>query len=262
MSEENEAVEIDETITSEVQEVEDSAQDEQPEQQAETEQPEQTELTASALKAVNKKHFQFKEQERRADALQQQLDQLNASQQPEDIVIPEVPDAFDENVDELTAARDAAITKRAQQQAQNSVLQAQQLQYDQQLQAQQQQVLAEKSTAYAAKAKDLGVNQEELQQAGNTIAQYISMDVAHVILDDPEGPLISKYLASNPVELDNLSRMAPVQAALHIERTIKTKAQALKPKKSSTPTPPSDIVGSGQDPDIGKYPHSKGAKIW
>jgi hypothetical protein len=55
--------------------------------------------------------------------------------------------------------------------------------------------------------------------------------------------------------------MNPTQKGEHLA-TLKIKAKALRPRQSSAPPPTSDITGSGQNPDTGKYPNSKGAKFW
>ena len=80
-------------------------------------------------------------------------------------------------------------------------------------------------------------------------------------MGDPDGPLITKYLATNPVELQEVVGMSPIQAALHIERSIKPKATQLRPRKSTTPNPPKSVEGASADSDLGRYPHIKGATI-
>ena len=266
MSEENEAVEINETITPEVQEVEDSDQGEQPEQSAEqtpaqVEESQKTELTASMQKAMNKKHFQFKDQERRADALQKQLDDIQA-QQPQEVAIPELPDAFEDDYAEKMVLRDEALSQQAQQSAQNAVYQAQQLQHNQQMEAQRQQELAGKERDIMEQVKKSGIDEKEFNNACLTIGQYgLGNDFNDALMGNEDSAQMIQLLGSDVMELDRVSRMNPMQKGEHLA-ALKIKAKALRPRQNNTPAPAADITGSGQNPDVGKYPHSKGAKFW
>ena len=112
------------------------------------------------------------------------------------------------------------------------------------------------------KAKSAGVDEAAFNEAIGNIGRYnLGQGFANLIMKDEDSVAIIQQLSADPMELDNLSRMYPEERGARIA-AIKIKAQALKPKQSSTPKPPSDIQGSGQDPDLGKYPNSKGAKFW
>jgi predicted GIY-YIG superfamily endonuclease len=71
--------------------------------------------------------------------------------------------------------------------------------------------------------------------------------VSHIATHE-EGPLIAVYLAANPLELDALRSMSPMQQAIKIENDIRAKASALKPKPSQAPEPPTTLNGNGATP--------------
>ena len=220
----------------------------------------------SIQKVINKKHFQAKEAERnaqaekqRADDLQRQLDEANV-QTP--VEVPDLPDPYDDNYETQIQARDNIIRQRAAYDA------AQQQQYQtqetnrQQAQAKQQAELRSKAEKYTERAIDMGITAEELQEAGQAVANYgISEDLTMAILGDEEGALLTKYLAANPSEMDTLANMSSYDAAMHIERNVRSKAAALKPKTTKAPEPPADIEGNGVDGEFARLGLIKGAQF-
>jgi hypothetical protein len=241
-------------------EVNESAEVE-PEQAAE--QP--AELTESMRKVVNKKHFQFKEEERRADDLQRQLDEFKTQQQPAEIVVPEMPDQFEFDDDEYAAKvaeRDELIKQKANQDQQFNYNQQQQYQQEQKQQYEQNVRMAELSRNVTAKATKSGMTEQSLNDAINVIGQYnLGNTFAEEIMADDLSTEIIQHLSNDPIELDKISRMNDYQKGSYMTQ-IRAKASALKPKQSNAPAPAGDIQGSGQDPEVGKYPNIKRARIW
>lgn len=214
---------------------------------------------------INRKHREMKEAQERAAELEKKLKQYEQtnSQAPQ---VPPEKDYLDFDSDsdykQYLKQREEAISKRAewevQQRMQQESIQRQQYEEQQRRQAE----VAKQVESYTSKAKELKIDSSELQGYGNTVASYgMSDDLAIAILGDPDGPLITKYLATNPVELQEVVGMSPIQAALHIERSIKPKATQLRPRKSDTPTPPKSVEGASVDPDLGKYQHIKGGSF-
>lgn len=223
-----------------------------------TEQTQVTEVSedekkAKAQAAFNKQYGEKKQAERERDALQSQIEELKKAQ----VVVPQAVGKFPDEYDYDTAAEfETAKTNFTNSIAANERFNTQQEVYNNQLQAAQQaeqqkqaQVVTEKLERYTTKAKEFGITTEELQNAGNTVARYgISEDVTMAVLGHENGALITKYLAANPLEIESLNRMAPIEAAMHLI-SINDKAVDLKPKTSSTPNPTIDIEGGGGDPD-------------
>lgn len=206
----------------------------------------QLERDLAAQREINSKHEQA-ERERQAAAVGN---------------IPPMPDSFDEDFDAKVAKRDEAIIAQANYNAQNNAY-LQQEQLSQQQAAQAQQVKVQESMAsYSQKATELGIKQEELQAAGNVVANYnLSQDLVMEILSDSDGPLITKHLAANPQDGYKLAGMSLYSAGKFLDG-IKTKASALKPKTSNAPTPATNLEGNGVDPDANRYKHSKGVKFY
>jgi len=159
--------------------------------------------------------------------------------------IPPIPDAFDDNADELNRIRDEAITAQAVfNNNQTNYLQQQQLNQQQAAQAKQVKI-QESMSSYSTKALELGIKQDELQAAGNAVASYgLSDDLVMHILADSDGPLITKHLAANPQDGHQLAQMSPYEVGTFLDG-IKVKASALKPKTSSTPAPATNLQGNG-----------------
>jgi len=217
-------------------------------------------------KTINKKHFEAKDAERKLEAANKQIADFQAQQREQMAAqvgnIPPMPDPFDDDFDEKVKQRDDALIAQANFNTQNQTFQQQQKFNQQQAQQLKQEQLQTQIQTYNARTKELGISTDELQAAGNTVAQYgISDDLTMAILADSDGPLITKYLAANTQELINLSSMNPLQAAMHIERNVREKAALLKPKTSNTAAPTTDFKGAGADTDAGKFPLTKGAKF-
>ena len=102
----------------------------------------------------------------------------------------------------------------------------------------QQEVLIEKVQSYSERAKALGIKPDELQSAGAIVGQFgIDDSLVQFILEDDQGPLITKYLSQNVSELDALRYLHPTTAAVRIATQIKAKGAALKPRLTNVPNP-------------------------
>ena len=214
--------------------------------------------------AFNKQYGEKKQLERDNAAQAAQLKQFQDAERQRQAAqvgnIPPMPDAFDDDFDEKVKVRDDAIIAQANYNTQNQAF-LQQEQLNQQQAAQAKAVKVQESMVnYSQKATELGIKQEELQAAGNTVAGYgLSDDLVMHILADSDGPLITKHLAANPQDGYQLASMSPFNVGSFLDG-IKQKASALKPKTSSTPNPTKDISGKGVTPSDG-YKNLGGAKF-
>ena len=203
--------------------------------------------------AMGKKTFKLREVERQAEALQRQLEDVQArlpkQERPQ---VPEAPDPFaisDEEYRRQLSQRDEAVSKAAAYDAQQQYLQQQQYQLAEQARQKQQEALNSKIENYASRATKMGIKSEELQVAGATVSNFgIQDELVSFIIEDDHGPLITKYLSQNLTELDNLRSMSPIQAAIRITNEIKPKAAALKPKVNQAPDPVETPQGAGISP--------------
>lgn len=203
--------------------------------------------------AVGSKVKQLRRKEQEAAELQRRLQELEAripqQARPD---LPDLPDPFalsDEEYRQSIQRREQALLEQARYDSHQQMMneQRQRMLYEQQ--QKQQETLTEQVKNYSSRATKLGIKPEELQVAGNTVAQFGMHDsVVQLILDDDHGPLITKYLANNLTELDELSRMEPTRAAIRIETLVKQKAASLKPKTNQAPDPLNTPRGAGSSP--------------
>jgi len=218
-------------------------------------------------KVINEKTFKAKQAEREAQEYKAKLEAYEAEQREQEQAqysnAPQRP-AFDDyyDADEFNEAMQTYEDQLRQHERfttqQNWQLQQQQARQQQEAAAQQVK-LQESMASYSNKAIELGIKQEALQAAGNTVAQYgLSDDLVMHILSDPEGPLITKHLAASPQEGFELANMSPYMVGKFLDG-IKEKAGALKPKKSNAPKPATNLQGNGADPEMSKYKQIKGA---
>lgn len=254
----------------EFEEVEESAESEIATSELATDSDEQHEENAQKInqdavnEAINKQHRKYQEEKRQRQELEKRLAEYEkqSGQQSQLEEVPPIPDYYDDDYDAKLKRRDEIIQRNAQAVAQQQWLQQQKQAQEYQQQQQRQAELTQKVETYAGRAKKLGVDRAELQNAGELIASYgLNEEVTLAILEDDQGPLITKYLASNPMELSSVVGMTPLQAVLYIERNVKSKAAGLKPRTSNTP-PPADRLNSGRaDPEAGQLKYAKGGKF-
>ena len=212
---------------------------------------------------INKKHFEAKQFERERDNARAEIAEFKKAHREAEAVkagqIPDFPDQLDDNFPEKLAAYNEAIAGQAtfkEQQANYA-----QTQQNQQLAAQQQADAAMQASmvSYNAKAVELGINAAELQTAGSIVGNYgFSQETIGHILAHPNGPLITKHLAGDVADGMKLTNMSDHEQGAFIE-TLSAKAELLKPKPSNTPDPVDNLSGNGAQPDLGKFPNSRGA---
>ena len=201
-----------------------------------------------AQKAINRQHAKYREEERkrieiekRAKELEDKLKELESKSA--DVVVPPLPDPWDEDYNQKIAARDEALRKQA-------IIDAQKQYQDSQAKTSQEAAAKAEQERLQGLVKDydkntikLGLDSAEVRKAGEVVVSYgISDDLIGFILQDSEGPLITKYLAANPLVLDELRNLSPIQAALQINSDIRAAASKLKPQATAAPDP-ADILG-------------------
>ncbi len=204
-----------------------------------------------AQKAINKQHAKFREQERRADGLDEKLAEANkklAALEVEkgEVIIPEMPDAYDEDFESKSQARDEAIRQKATQDAQT------QYATDQQTATKNAAAETEKTRVdnlivdYTKRISTLGLSADEIRIAGDTVvANGIDGQVAEYILADEDGPLITRYLSKNPIVQDELRGLSTIDAAMKINSVIRQAAAATKTQASGAPDPTEILSGGG-----------------
>ena len=206
--------------------------------------------------AINKQHFKFREEQRRANDLEKRLKDLEEANKPapiQDVAIPPIPDSWDDNYEQKIKERDQAIMQSAR----NEAIKAQQseatAQQEQARQVEQAKIDRQRNDDFVANADKLGVNRDSLTAASNAVIGYgISPEIANAIITDDNGPLIIQHLASNPLDLHELTNGNAFTAGQKWSE-IKASSIALKPKTSQAPPPTTKVSGKGvatEDPAL------------
>lgn len=253
---ENEAVEVEQPEVEQVAEQEPQAgtapadSEAQPVvDEAEAERKRINEAFAKKQAKIAKERTGREEAEARAKAAEEKLAKFE--QAP--VGIPNMPDPLDFDTDaefqQKVRERDEAIRQAAIRDGFVKASQEREQQAQAEAERARQEAANQKGQAFVERAKALEVKPEDLQKASQTIVQFgVTDDFVDYIATHEEGPLLAVYLAANPMDLDSLSRMSPMQQAIQIENSIRPKASALKPKPSQAPDPATALGGNGARP--------------
>lgn len=218
----------------------------------------------SINKAINKKHFQYKEEERKrlaaekeAEELKSRLQKLEMGSEPN---VPPIPDPYDEDYETKVKARDEALMRKVEFDARQRIASEQQERTQKEAQEAEKKRIESLAQGFDNRATQLGLDVNAVRSAGDVVVNYgIGEELAIFLLEDKEGPLITTYLAENPLEIEELRQMSPLQAAIKINSEVRTKASARKPQVSAAPEPADILSGNGAPED--NRPLIRGAKF-
>lgn len=224
--------------------------------------PEQQEVLDKVIAEKTRKTY---EERQRAEKLEKQLAELRQQvPQPQMPDVPPAPNPDDywgepEKYQQAIQERDAALLKRAEfdaQLRQREYLQAQQARQAQEEQLRKQEEL---SNNYLGKAKEYGIDQEQVVQDAAFVSSIVrNPEVQNFVASDEHGALITRHLARNPQEAEQIAGMTATQAAVYIATQVKPKLSA-QGNKSTTPKPAKHISGGGAA--IDKSPALDGVKF-
>ena len=197
---------------------------------------------------IGVQHKKFRDEERRANELDQQLSEatkkLDALAVTE-VEIPQVPDPLSDTYVEDVQKRDTAIQQKTELDVSIARKAEVEKQKDEARVTKEAANLTQKIARVEANTVTHGLNPLEVKQAADTvIANGVSEMFADMLLEDPDGPLMVAYLKDNPVEQDEMNRMTPLQLVTHLN-AIRPKASLLKPQTSNAPDPPITLTGGG-----------------
>lgn len=210
------------------------------------------------LKKQREAEDKLKASDARVKELEAQIPQKEAPK------IPDMPNPADfvddpEGLQKANEERDGKIVESAKFEAEKEAIDASTQELaDQQARDYLEKVEGQKKS-YKANADSFGIKADEMASDAKVVSDALrSPLIDEHIVDDPQGPLVAKYLAKNPLELDKLTGMTPIQAGLHIDKEIKPKLAGMI-KKSKAPNPP-DIIEGGGAPEL-EDPALEGA-VW
>ena len=254
MSEQEEVTNADEV--EEIQPLEDEgfnenvSEDVQEEEPVTATEPEKVEFNDAQQAEVNKiaaaKAFEAREQKRRADGLEAQLNKLqeeaNQKTRPE---VAAVPDQYDDDYAAQLQARDEQLIAQAKFDANQNAVFQQQEQAAQRQQQEQMNELNTKAEAYRVNAVKQGIDPTQLSESAKIVGNFgLRQDVGMEMLSDEKGSLMTMYLAQNPQAIDALNTANNITLG-SIYADIREKSSALSKKTTSTPDPVETQRGSG-----------------
>lgn len=205
-------------------------------------------------KEVNKQHKKYRDEERARLAVEKKLAEKEArlaeleAQVNVAPVVPELPNAYDDDFESKIAARDEAVRKHAEWEREQRSIAAEKQRTIQEREEAQNQQIVDAASKYTQRAAELKVSADDLKAAGEVVGQYVNPDLTMHILGDEQGPLITTYLASNPTVLDDLRHMSVGNAAVHIATVIKPNLDVIPTKPSGAPEPTPQLRGGGVAP--------------
>ena len=255
-------------VTAEAVENPETGSDLAPDSQGQDEQTPQAESTVNQEainKVINRKHFEAQQAKRELEEAQAKIAEFEKAKAEQEAAqvgnIPPRPEQYDDDFEQKLNAREDALLRKAQHDAQQTLAQQQQAEQLKQQELAQQQEQAKQNQAFMDRASELGIDHNVVNAAATTLVNHgISAELGSAIIADSDGPLIAQHLAANPLEVYELSQMNPILAGAKFAE-IKAKAAALKPKTSSAPEPATNLSGGTADPEVGRYKNIRGAKF-
>jgi len=211
---------------------------------------------------INKVTAQKYTEQRRADGLQRELDEMkNLQPKPVDkpvvaISAPQLPeDLYDDDAMRKYHADNQKYNQELVNGAAKNAYESQIKQGEQQKAQQAQQQVID---GYYQNAQRDGVDLDKLRVAEQTFNNSgISNELAQHVMADVNGGKIVEFLHDNPALLHEISNMNPMQAAIKLANEIKPQVLSRTPKVSSAPIPPIEVSGGGvheQDEFEKNYP--------
>ena len=250
-------------VSIEEDEVSDSSPDSGDNHEEKTEDVNKREQTSDrAEKRINELTAKRYEAERRAEAVEAKLRELEANKPAQVVEVdgaPELPDdLYDDDAMRKYHAEMAKYNRKVAEEAGKSAYQRQK---EAEAQAAQQGKQQEELQAYISNAQRDGVDLEKLRAAEKALLDAnINPALGQHLMSDPNGAKIAAYLHDNPSEMYEVLSLSPMMAAVKIDREIKAKALSTTPKVSNAPEPIKPINGGGyieKDDFDKKYPSTE-----
>lgn len=198
-------------------------------------------------KLTFKRHEEREKREAAEAMLAERDDEIKRLKGESDkVVVPPLPDPYDENYQQLMREREDALQKQATITAQQELEAKQQKEVvEQQYRDNIEKIQKNVSTMYES-AEKFGFEKDEFKKAELQVSSFIKQpDVANYILESEDSSLIVQYLYNNSSVLDKVSRMSPVNAAVFIATEVTPKAQSLKSQSKQPPEPLEIVKGKG-----------------
>lgn len=210
-------------------------------------------------KVIGEKTFKAREAERKAEAAEAKLREVEARLPKENRpAVPPVPDPYDADYESKIAARDKAISQAAAFDARQETIKSHHEAAERQRLEAKQADLYKTAVAYKERSDKLGIPAPDLQSAATALSNFgITDDLTQFLLKDDQGPLMTMYLARNPVVLERMAGLSPLEMGHYIASAIKPQLAAVKTRTQAPD--PADVLDGGGSPRKERGP--KGASF-
>lgn len=161
--------------------------------------------------------------------------------------IPDLPDPFDDDFEGKVKARDEAIAKRGEWEADQRSKAAFQQERQREAQMQEFQGAQTALNTYFSRGDKAGIERGALESAGRVVGESaLPGEIIGELVNDESGPEINVWLAKHPDELDKIAEMSPMRGWAYLDKTIRPKATR---KRAAPPPEPADSPkGKGAPP--------------
>ena len=198
-------------------------------------------------KRINELTAKRYEAERKAEAAETRLKEMEASKPAPIVEVQDAPalpeDLYDDEAMRKYHTDTAAHNRKMAEAAGKSAYERQKEADNKTAQEGKQQ---EAVSSYVSNAQRDGVDLEVLRAAEQALNNAgIDPTLGQHIIDDPNGGKIVEYLYNNPAEMHELLSLSPMNASIKIANDIKAKALSTTPKVSNAPDPLPNILGAG-----------------
>ncbi len=205
----------------------------------------------SVNKKINKLHFEKKSAEEdkakaeaRALELEKKLAEATKEELPE---VPGLPDYMDPQYAEKMQQRDEIIVQHSREQAKLDAANAANAAKQQEQANAAVTKITEAKTSFSAVAAQVGLDDKLVTAAEETLVKYIpgKQELAMHLLTSETGPLDVLYLSQNPVEMEKISKMSDINAAMYIANNITPKSGKLAAQTKTNAPKPMTVPAGG-----------------
>lgn len=208
-------------------------------------------------KKINSVIFRQKEEERKRQAAEKELEQYRQQMQrlrEKEQEIPPAPDPFADDYSQQLAQREEMIRKQAIAQAERDWENKQRQRQAEDDMRRRQAEINENVDRMRKTALKYGISDAEFDEADQRVSMFVKDPaLANFLISHEKAPLIVKHLSNSIAELEKISSMDPVTAAGYIASTIVPQAEKLRPQLSNAPKPLDVPDGKGAPQKIDKY---------
>lgn len=197
--------------------------------------------------AIGNKVKLYRDEQRKNQELQNQLtdlqDKIPVAARPD---VPPMPDQYADDFADKMKVRDTALVAQGDFDRNERIASETNLANQQTHARKQSEAIQTAKNTYDTRGDSLGIKSEDIAPAWSALVNNgVNVYVQAHLLDQPTGPQIVDYLAKNPMEMEKLATMSPMNAAIFIDSELKGSAAGAAKKIQLAPAPVETLRGNG-----------------